>query len=134
MNEQLQQAVAVLIDSSLKAFEAGASFMAAEIPDVVHQLLMWHAVYSAVMTLFGVAILVVFVVTSHKQIKWWMGKDPNDDYNDMRITSTYGPLAMLNLVWLLPIIAAFNLINLTWLQIWIAPKVWLIEYAARMLK
>jgi hypothetical protein len=33
-----------------------------------------------------------------------------------------------------PIAAGFGAINLTWLQIWIAPKVWLIEYAAGLVK
>jgi len=44
MNEQLQQAVAELIEKSLSMLQTGADFMAAEIPDVVHQLLMWHMV------------------------------------------------------------------------------------------
>lgn len=134
MNEQLQQAVATMIQQALDAFSKGASFMAAEIPEVVHQLLLWHAVRSAAMTALGVLILVVFVITSYYQFKWWLAKDPDSKYNERRISTGYGPAALFNLIWSLPIAFAVNIMNLTWLQIWLAPKVWLIEYAARMLK
>lgn len=134
MNEQLQQAVATMIQQALEAFNKGASFMAAEIPDVVNQLLRWHAVRSAAMTALGVLILVVFVVTSYYQVKWWVAKDPNSRYDERRIDMAYGPAVLLNLIWILPVAFAIGTINLTWLQIWIAPKVWLIEYAAKMIK
>lgn len=42
MDKQLQQAVSSLIEKSLSAFEKGADFMAAQLPDVVQQLLLWH--------------------------------------------------------------------------------------------
>lgn len=134
MNEQLQQAVTTMIQQALEAFNKGASFMAAEIPDVVNQLLMWHAIRSAAMTALGVLILVVFVVTSYYQVKWWVAKDPNSRYDERRINMAYGSAVLLNLIWILPVAFAISIINLTWLQIWIAPKVWLIEYAARMIK
>ena len=43
MNEQLQQALVAILNKTVASVEAGANFLAAEIPDVIQQLLMWTA-------------------------------------------------------------------------------------------
>jgi len=41
-------------------------------------------------------------------------------------------MVLFLLVWICIAVVFMYLINLEWLQIWIAPKVWLVEYAAKM--
>lgn len=62
MNENLQGAIAdslvginkqmaLLIENSLKVMSDGAAFAREQLPDVLNQLLLWHAVKSAVLFL-----------------------------------------------------------------------------------
>lgn len=37
MNDQLQEALASIIDKTISGIEAGAAFLQAELPDVIHQ-------------------------------------------------------------------------------------------------
>ena len=69
MNEQLQTALAALIEKSIKAMEAGADFMAAEIPEVVQQLLLWHMTLSAIK--FGAENVLAMFVDGQKGSGWW---------------------------------------------------------------
>jgi hypothetical protein len=138
MNEQLQTAVATLIEKSLKAFESGADFMAAEIPDVVHQLLLWHATMSAIKMGAWVLTIIVIIGGNIYQYKWWNTKVEWRSYGGETRTGTRferndspAMMNMFQILWVIPLGALFNL---EWLQIWVAPKVWLIEYAARMVK
>jgi hypothetical protein len=139
MNEQLQTAVATMIEKSIRTFEQGADFMAAEIPDVVHQLLLWHATLSAVKLGAWVLLIIGIVVGNIYQYRWW--------FNEQVTWKTYGggtctgtrwerndSPAIANMSQILLVIPLNALFSIEWLQIWIAPKVWLIEYAARMMK
>lgn len=125
MDKQLQQAVSSLIEKSLSAFEKGADFMAAQLPDVVQQLLLWHLALSATKAVAAVLLLVVLVVATykgHKATTKYQG--PMDAWLGFSIATGFG--------WPLGVGAVLSLWNLTWLQIWVAPKIFLIEYAARM--
>ena len=48
MNEQLQKALVELIGKASNGIDASVSFLSAEIPDVIHQLLLWYAAKSAI--------------------------------------------------------------------------------------
>lgn len=135
MNEQLQNAVASLINESLSLFEKGKTFLSTEIPDVVQQLLLWHATVSFLYTLMGIGILLGLTYFDYKQWVFWT-TEVKDRYDNLkkRIEGEHGPFALLNVFQLLPIIYAISLFNLTWLQILIAPKIFLIEYAAKLIK
>ena len=143
MNESLQKAVAVMIEKAISGVEAATNFLAAEIPDVVHQLLMWHMVKSAVVCAIGVMLIPCSVL-----ILKWAFKDPVlDEENsnkyrkaykatvvydtDGKVTPSVVPVCTVSAF---PVIIGFCMLNIEWLQIWIAPKVWLIEYAAKLVK
>lgn len=125
MDKQLQQAVAALIEKSLKAFESGADFMAAQLPDVVQQLLMWHMALSATKAAAAVLLFVVLVIATFKGYKVAKAYE--------RMYDAWFLLAMGSTIgWIIGGFTTTALWNLTWLQIWVAPKIFLIEYAARM--
>lgn len=131
MNEQLQQAVSALITQSLSLFNQGVSFLSTELPDAVQQLLMWKATESFISMLFSLCLLIGWIlldIKCFKVIKNMKGIWERDDPGWFLYFGV-GSFVRLFLIW---IICAFA--SITWLQIWIAPKVYLIEYAAKFLK
>ena len=137
MNEQLQQAISQLITMSLVAIDKGATFLSGQIPDAIQQLLLWKAWESFLhFFIVGVVLSIIIVYVNVKQFNWWI-QETTDKWGDKqkRLNCDYSPLALLNLLqilWLLVIPNALG--NLTWFQIWIAPKVYLIEYAKEFIK
>jgi len=144
MKEELQTALAELIQKTLQGVDTTKDFLTAEIPDVVGQLLVWHGVYNLVLFLIAMLIVLIALIVNYKQYKHWTGltgeqisKMPcewRSSSNPESARLDGGMLALVQLfqfVWILPVGLCFNL---TWLQIWIAPKVWLIEYMGNLVK
>lgn len=121
---QLDQALIEVIERASSGVEAGVGFLTAELPEVVDQLLMWSLVHSLVinvvaLTCFGFSAWFCLVgVRKIKAYNWaWEG----DEKTMIVLGYILGGIALFfSLVFL----------NLQWLQIWLAPKVWLIEYSA----
>ncbi|MGL5223581.1 MAG: hypothetical protein ACRC8I_11770 [Plesiomonas shigelloides] len=128
MNEQLQTALLEIITKVTKGVDASVDFLSAEIPDVVHQLLMWYAVKGAVLCMIGIAVVVVWVIAEMKVVKHLKAEQAARDVWFLG----YGLLG--SLARLVPFFSARTTINLDWLQIWIAPKIWLIEYVSSLAK
>lgn len=128
MDEKLQVALAELINKANQGVDGAASFMNAQLPDVVSQLLTWYATKSAIMCLIAVSVVVAWIAVEVAVVKW-MRKEECDSEAFVLIYGLIGSLARI-----LPIIMASYAFNLDWLQIWIAPKIWLIEYAASLAK
>lgn len=126
MNEELQKALAEIITGALQTAEQAEAFVLAEMPDVVQQLLAWKMVQSLVYCVFG---LLCFITIA---LYWrWAAKileRANEEYFDDHV-AIGGLMGTVVLV----LIGGFA-VNLTWLQIWLAPKVYLIEYAASLVK
>ena len=129
MDEKLQATVSEMLDKAIEGMGKATDFLSAEIPVYVQELLLWKAIYSASLCAIGVALIVVAFI---KWPKWlsthyaWVAKD-EDDIREM----SYFPLGLVGFTWAL---FAYFLVNLTWLQIWIAPRVYLVEYAASLAK
>lgn len=129
----INEAVALLIEKAISGIDASVSFLQAEIPDVVHQLLLWQLVSNAATCFIGVALLVGSVFWLNYQWKYW---STPIEYHGRRVERWEGSSGafIANIFILLPITWGLCLLNLTWLQILIAPKVYLIEYAATLFK
>ena len=128
MNEQLQGAVAQILERAISGIDSSVDFMQAELPDVIEQLLMWHAVKGALLTLIGVAIMFVMLKVDYKLFKKIDSDDSMDAMDTVMFYGLFGSFARL--LYFIPIM----MINIEWLQIWIAPKIWLMEYAANLVK
>lgn len=122
MDEELQKALASMVNKTVGAVQTGADFLMRELPEVIQQLLMWHAVRSAVA--FS-AFLIGALLSIYGARRLWQWATEED--NEMQ------PFVLLPVV-----ISAFLMLgcfnSLAWLQIMIAPKVYLIEYAASLAK
>jgi len=128
MNIELEKALTDLINKSLSGIDAAKDFLSAEVPDVLTQLLMWHGVYNFVLFCVGIMGLCLIFYGNYRQFKWWKKElNGNDSMGEH-------PEVMLNLFQIFIIFPCVLSINLEWLQVWIAPKVWLLEYAAKIAK
>lgn len=129
MNEQLQQALASILGKTMQGVEAGVSFLSTEIPDVIHQLLLFKLVWSAIIAVI-LATTCFFLISKG----WKVSKKANEEVN----SSNKGfPWFVYGTVCVLPSVIMFFVILVSLknvIQIWLAPKIYLIEYAASLAK
>lgn len=124
MNEQLQTALAEILSRATQGIDAGTQFLSAQLPDVIQQLLVWKASKSALLTLLGVIGLAVLWKIAERTYKAVVGDD------DLKVH----PEVMFLIFLTLPALGCAALMSFDWLQILIAPKLYLIEYAASLAK
>ena len=125
MNEQVQKALIQLIDKSVNGMDSAVDFLQAETPDVIYQLLMWHGVYNFILFLIGVGLLCL-IFPCYRRIKNTDWKDHPDE--EQLVTIIFGVVTFVAGIF------GVNILNLQWLKIWVAPKVWLIEYARALIQ
>ena len=120
MNEELQNALLSIITKVSSGADNAIEFLGDELPDVISQLLLWYGVYNFV--LFALSIVFLFVYSYLVFIKCRSAIHAVLD-------GGAEPLWILSVV---PLLFATLPLNLEWLKIWIAPKLWLIEYASTL--
>ena len=135
MNEQLQLAVSTLIQTSLNAIDKGTAFLSNQIPEVIQQLLLWKAIASFIEFSFGIFIIGGIFAWLIYQYKYWTTPVTTLwGTTKVRFEDDVGVFSLLNIFLIIPLIYGSSCINLIWLQILIAPKLYLIEYAKDFLK
>jgi len=127
MNETLQKALTELVEKSMEGMDSTVNFLQAEIPEVLKQLLMWHGVSNFIYFMIGIFMAICLIILDVIIIRKGI-KDRWDD--ELWMIAAIGGTT-LNVI-IATISSIF--INMQWLQIWIAPKVWLIEYASKLIK
>ncbi|MEI7219082.1 hypothetical protein WCT79_18975 [Pectobacterium carotovorum] len=126
MNEQAQKVLADLLQKASDGIDSAVSFSQAQIPDVVHQLLLWNAVSSALYHLLVVAFVSVYAFSAVR------AANSKESWDDAKEMAAMGWFIIGGVAGLFLILFAFN--NFDWLKILIAPKLYLLEYAARLIK
>ena len=125
----LEQALVDILEKTVSGIEKGADFLMAELPDVIYQLLLWHGVEGFILFIFGIAMFISPFILWRKVSNYKKSNELGWGSNDMfPLIITQAVVSIL--AWLFCWIP----LNLTWLKIWLAPKVWLIEYAAELVK
>lgn len=158
MNENLQQALADVLIAATETAGQAKDFVLAELPDVVQQLLMWKMTVS----LLWFAVWMLLALASYfvyRRAAMWHQRTPKlseeqtarladlqargfyrrSCSEDREVNALRGKIAV---GWLrfIPLATGvfFVMVGLAncmdWLQILIAPKVYLIEYAASLVK
>lgn len=109
--------------------EAGKlkDFAVEQLPDVIQQFLQWK--FYEHLTYFVLAIL-IFIVWVIVDIALFKVVKEHGDGDDMILF--YGLMGFIPRVAIVMMIVGF--INIKWLQIMIAPKAYLLEYAASLVK
>lgn len=149
MNEQANKILVELLQKAANGIDAAVSFSQAQIPDVVHQLLVWNMTHSLIMTVIAIStipLVVWFVKRQYRKVE--IGKFGNEGYSWDKGNPKYSPTMVWDskgelsflivpgvavlLFWGLWVIAIVT--KMTWLKIWLAPKLYLLEYAASLIK
>lgn len=141
MNEELQKALSELLGKANSGIDAASGFLSAELPEVIQQLLMWHGVFNFILFLVGFVFLVCLSKTINKCLCFT--SKAKKDYEDGKdwtrfskgsdtTSSIYDEIGLVYFIVPVQLVIGLCTINLEWLQIWLAPKVWLIEYAAKL--
>lgn len=130
MNDDLQKALAEILNKTTQGVEAGVGFLQRELPEVVQQILIWHGVKSAIFFSIGLGMLIGALWGAKKFWRAGCAAHEENEYADQEgyvvgfcacaVASTVGATVLLA--------------NITWLQILLAPKLYLIEYAASLVK
>jgi len=127
MNSELQSTLNDALVSVIEGAATAKDFILAETPEVVEQLLAWHLFKYGL--LMGVGVLLLLSVGIYWRFvvkKWeWMER------NCIEVVFVVGGAVGTAFA---TIIAFSECINITWLQILIAPKLYLLEYAASLVK
>lgn len=138
MNENLQNAVASIITKAVQGADAAAEFVKAELPDVIQQLLTWNLVENLVFWCASVFLLLVVAPVLIRMIFVAFKNCDNDESKDhwaysdevaCPVAATSFVLSLISII-----VGLIGICDIEWLQIWLAPKVWLIEYAADLVK
>lgn len=145
VSDKAQQVLVTLLEKAVVGIDAAVSFSQAQIPDVIQQLLMWNLVQSVLQT-------ILIVILAYPVYRFVVQQVKKTQIGVVEVGHKSGePLYKTNLVWdsegdvhpgvlivglLVITYGAFafaTLTNLVWLKIWIAPKLYLIEYAAHLI-
>ena len=133
MNETLESALALLINKTLEGVDTAGEFLVAETPLVIEQLLLWYLVYKGLLAVIGVLLFCGLCKTA-----LWLDKPHNGVASFLWCDDRHGGLELSGMIipalsaWVITATVTCFLINLEWLQIWIAPKVWLLEYVSKI--
>lgn len=125
LEEKATDLLVKMIDVTVQSVNDVVEFSKQQIPDIINQLLMWKIAESAVWLMFGILILVGGLYLS------------NHYYNKLEELEDGVGIAVriIGSVVSLLLGGIFTIKNmLAILYIWLAPKVWLIEYASDLVK
>lgn len=153
MNEQLQQALANVIEKATTGAEAATEFLVEQTPDVVYQLIMWYGVKYGLYFVLGLGLIFFgykvwfkndgtktgrFAKEAYERGEEWTrfnGKSSGTVSSTEYDTAVSLPSNLLSKMMAVVLcIVGTCFINIQWLQILVAPKIWLIEYAATLVK
>lgn len=163
MNEELQNALVNFVSMITSAAETAGGFAAEQMPEVIEQLLLWTATISAAWFLLGVFLFLNCMLALYEKggifsiaigrarqaranaeaayeagERWTRFGHGGSSVTSVRYDGIMvrcaaieggTPYALLSVAGL-----TISASNLEWLKILIAPKVWLIEYAAGLVK
>ena len=130
MNDQLQKVLADIITRVTSGADAAIQFGKEQIPEVLKQLLIWNFTFSFLIWFFATSIIIGYVVWMAIKFNWW--------FKNQKTTTTEQD-ALYTAVCIIWGFISFIMIfvfwcNLDWLKIWVAPKLYLLEYAASLIK
>lgn len=133
MKDQTEQVLASLLERAVQGIDEAVAFSQAQVPDVVEQLLLWKAVESGIWFSCGfLFILAIFLfwrwvlpkVIEEYKLPSLKRRESIEFFVPMAgtlVSMTMGSIAITMMAR-----------NLDWLKILIAPKLYLLEYAAKL--
>ncbi|WP_312630969.1 hypothetical protein [Pantoea piersonii] len=124
MNENTDKIVASLIQKAMSGVDQAVDFSKAQLPEVIEQLMYWKFASYSLRIFTGILIMTAMTFAFKKACRWHesTGKE----------TAGFVGIVSSGAILLASCVVLFaNIGNL--IQLWLAPKVWLIEYAAQLI-
>jgi len=165
MNEQAQKVLVDLLNRAVSGIDKAVEFSQAQIPDVIHQLLVWNAVISAMWFILwtSCAIASIYCIKivprlqryererinsiknaargDYKNGEPWTRYNGSGDltsreYDRVMRSGTTTSVLLSTPVFIMSsiIFLSFSIASTGWIKILLAPKLYLIEYAATLIK
>ena len=122
IQDSANQALEQLLNVAVSGIQGAVNFSKAQIPDVIHQMLVWNAVTSLITQVMCLVVLTTILRFIYKFIK-------SNDFDGKAVVLGI----LLGSMPVVPVlIFFFN--NSDWLQIWLAPKYYILQQAASLIK
>jgi len=135
---KIEDTVVELIQKSVSSVEQGISWLSGELPDVIHQFLMWKLAASILFIVLWCigAFIWSRYYAEYKRIEVQNSSNRNTytRYAPIIDTGTYETILILSGLVMSVLFFVVVTCGFTILQILIAPKIYLIEYAASLMK
>ena len=131
MNETDKQ-LAEILKKGLETAEKTGNFIVEQAPDLIRQLLIWKTVEYSVYVILGISLIIYFYRWTKKVSKEMKENEYDfEDYFMDSLANIFFAIGQLSLLITGIILIAENLQDL--IQIVFAPKIYLIEYSAKLL-
>ena len=131
MNETDKQ-LAEILKKGLETAEKTGNFIVEQAPDLIRQLLIWKTVEYSVYVIIGISLIVYFYRWTKKVAKEMKENEEDfEDYFEDSIANIFIAIGQLTFLIIGMMLIAENLQDL--IQIVFAPKIYLIEYSAKLL-
>jgi hypothetical protein len=128
MKDELQKTLSEFIQRIVSGIDGTVNFMDAQLPDYITQLLVWYGVYNLILFILGLAMM-AFVPYYLIKIMPIIAKKEAEVSIDAAVTYVFSAIGSV----LMSIFSACTM-NVEWLKVYLAPKVWLVDYAAGLIK
>jgi len=129
MNEKAKEILAQMLQRVLDGVDTVSEFAAQEVPIVVEQLLMWHMVESLMLCFGALLLLIGWSLITRKfyygENAW--AKISYDSFDEDGVMAHVVFTVVVGYIFII-------LLDVDWLKIWIAPKLYLLEYGASLIK
>ena len=125
MSEQTNKLLAELLQKAVSGLDSAVAFSQAQLPEVIHQLMYWKAASYGLRIVVMSLLLLGCVVLFRKGVVWARGWEIEEIGIISVIASGFLGIILMFLIFE----GTGNL-----LQLWLAPKIWLIEYAADLVR
>ena len=123
VNNGADAVLAEILKTALDVAQKTGTFLSNQLPDVIQQLVKWKVfeaiTYITILTLLSVASITLMIAMNRK--KWFSV--------DSRV-----PLTILSFIFVAFLCIPLLTYVLTLIKITVAPKVWLLEYAASLVR
>ena len=128
----LEQALIKSVEGIQKTGTELVEALYQQAPEVVEQLLMWHGVEALIQCIIAILVWSVPLITvkaTHHFYKKFVVSEWSDPFPFWLPAILFNSAALI-----LAFGTFFQHINIKWLKIWLAPKVYLLEYLTDMIK
>lgn len=129
----LNLALTDLITSTVTGAGEAKDFLVAEIPDVAQQALLYYGVYNFILFLLSLVFIWISIkfikIVYVDKLEWAWNQDGYSKGELNLLGFSASVIVGISMLILVPLS-----MNLQWLKIWLAPKLWLIEYTASIVK